>query len=267
MRQHLRNISLIARTLILEAWRRREVYAIVIVTTLLIVGLRFIHFFHMGDLGKFYREVSLKVMNITTAVTVILLAARQLPREFSHRTIYPMLAKPVTRLEFLIGKYCGVLAAGIFCYALFMTVFIIGSVTLQRPVHAGLFVQSIYLQVLSLAVVTALVLLLSMLLNADAAVTIGIILYLASQVLMNLMSYLYDYVGRVGQLLVVVLHFVIPQLTLFDASAKVVHSVSEGAVIWKALPAWVICELTAYAAVYIVLYFAGAYLLFRRRPL
>jgi hypothetical protein len=65
----------------------------------------------------------------------------------------------------------------------------------------------------------------------------------------------------------VVLHFVIPQLTLFDASAKVVHSVSEGAVIWTGLPAWVICELTAYAAVYIVLYFAGAYFLFRRRPL
>ena len=57
MKQRLRNIRLIAWTLMLEAYRRREIYAIVFVTTVLIVGLRMIRFFEMEDLGKFYREI------------------------------------------------------------------------------------------------------------------------------------------------------------------------------------------------------------------
>ena len=66
MRQRARNIFLIAWTLVLEAWRRREIYAIVLVTVALIIGLRFVRFFDIESFGKFYREISLKVMNITT---------------------------------------------------------------------------------------------------------------------------------------------------------------------------------------------------------
>jgi len=275
MRQRARNLRLIGWTLLLEAWRRREVYAIVLVTTALLIGLRFVRFFEMEGLGKFYREISLKVMNVTTAATVILLAARQLPREFSDRTIYPLLAKPVSRLEFLLGKFLGVMGAGVFCYALFMAVFLVGSVTLEAPMNMALFAQSVYLQVLSLGVLASLVFLLSMLLNADAAVTIAAILYLTSQVFMTLMSYLYDYVSRTGRWALLAMHFIVPQLTLFDPSAKTVHSVSrtvvgdaiEQTVVWRALPAGTLLQLTVYAAAYAILYLGAAHLLFRRKPL
>jgi ABC-type transport system involved in multi-copper enzyme maturation permease subunit len=105
MKQRFRNVWLLAWTLMLEAWRRREIYIIVAVTVALIAGLRMVHFFNIEGLGKFYREICLKSMNLTTGLTVIFLAARQLPREFTNRTIYPLLAKPVSRMEFLLGKY------------------------------------------------------------------------------------------------------------------------------------------------------------------
>lgn len=275
MTQRFRNIRLIAWTLMLEAWRRREIYAIVFVTTVLIVGLRLIRFFEMEDLGKFYREISLKTMNVTTAATIILLAARQLPREFTNRTIYPLLAKPVSRLEFLLGKYLGVLMAGIFCYGLFMIVFTIGSVTLKAPIQTPLFLQSIYLQVLSFCVLASLVFLLSMMLNADAAITLSAVLFIASQILMNTMAQIYDYVPAASRAALLVLHFLVPQLTLFDASSKVVHSINvvvvDGVrvpeVVWGALAWNTIGSLTLYALVYSVLFLGGAYLFFRRRPL
>ncbi len=272
----LRNIWLVTWTLMLEAWRRREIYAIVIVTTLMIVGLRMVHFFEIDGLGKFYREMGLKVMNFTTALTVILLAARQLPREFSNRTIYPLLAKPVGRMAFLAGKYFGVLLAGYFCYALFMLIFIIGSVTLDAPYNETLFVQAIYLQCLSFAILAAMVFMFSMVLNIDAAITLSTILFVASQVLMNLMREAYDTLESAmlkGFLLL--LHFIIPQLTLFDASAKVVHSVSViqhgqdrvEQLVWGPLPWGTVGTLTVYALVYVVVFLSIAYVLFRRKPL
>lgn len=267
MRAALRNSFLIASTPAIEAWRRREIYAIVIVTTLLLVALRFVHFFEIEGLGKFYRDIGLRVMNVTAAATVILLAARQLPREFADRTIYPLLAKPVRRGEFLIGRFFGVWAAGAFCYGLFMLVFLFASATLDAPMNAALFLQSVYLQLLALGLVAALVFLLSMLLNADAAMTIAAILYLASQILMNLMSYIYDGLPPVSRGVLVVLHFLIPQLTLFDASSRVIHSISDGRLVWGPLPAGVVGALTAYGTAYILVFLGGAYLLFRRRPL
>ena len=267
MMPHVRNVFLIARTLLYEAWRRREVYAIVIVTSIVLGALRYVRFFDIPDLGKFYREAALKVMNVITAATVILLAARQLPREFTLRTIYPLLAKPVSRMEFLVGKFLGVIAAGVFCYALFMAVFIVVNATLHVPIEKTLFIQSVYLQILSLAVVASLVFFLSMVLHADAAVTLAAILYLFSQTFMNLTTYLYDYVGQWAQWFLLSLMYAIPQLTLFDASARVVHSVDKGQVIWSALPAWVLLAMTGYAFAYSLAFLAASYLLFRRRPL
>jgi ABC-type transport system involved in multi-copper enzyme maturation permease subunit len=267
MRSRLRNIRLIGGVLLLEAWRRREIYAIVIVTLVLLAGLRFVHFFDISGLGKFYREISLKVMNVTTAMTVILLAARQLPREFKDRTIYPLLAKPISRLEFLLGKFGGVLLAGLFCYGLFVCVFLVASVTLQAPIHMGVFAQAVYLQALSIAVVAALTMAFSMLFNTDAAVTLATIIYITSQVMFSLMSYLYDGLAPAARWGLLFMHYVIPQLTLLDMSSKAIHSVTGTTIVWRPLPFGTMLELTIYASAYVLIYLAVAYLMFRRRPL
>ncbi len=261
MRAYLRNLWLVSKTIAIEAIRRKEIYAIVLVSLAFIAGLRIVKFFHVEGLGKFYREISLKVMNATTALTVILLAARQLPREFQNRTIYPLLAKPVSRHNFLFGKFLGVMLAAAFCYGLFMVVFLVGSLTIKSPMNAGLFIQFVYLQLWNFTVLSGLAFLLSLLVNIDAAITICILLYLSSQVLMNLLSYLYDSVNPWQQTFLLVLHFVLPQLSLFDLSAKVVHGV------WPPIASWAVWALTAYGAVYLSLYLSGSYVLFRRRAL
>jgi ABC-type transport system involved in multi-copper enzyme maturation permease subunit len=261
MRSYLRNTWLVAKTIGTEAIRRKEIYAIVLVSLVLIGGLRVVKFFNVEGLGKFYREISLEVMNVATALTVILLAARQLPREFQNRTLYPLMAKPIRRDNLLLGKFLGVMLAAAFCYAMFMAVFLAGSLTIKSPVNAGLFLQFIYLQFWNFAVLGGLAFLLSLMLNIDAAITICILLYIFSQVLMSLMSYIYDYISPLQQTFLLGVHFVVPQLSLFDLSAKVVHG------IWPPIASWAMWGLTAYGAAYTVLYLSGTYLLFRRRAL
>lgn len=256
-----RNIWLIARTILLEALRRRELYAIVLVSVLLLAGLRFVTFFDIEGLSKFYREIALKTMNLATALVAILLAARQLPREFKNRTLYPLLAKPVTRLEFLLGKYVGVLLATGFCYAMFLAIFVVACVSLKAPVNYGLFAQGIYLQAVSISVVSAMTFLLSLLLNIDAAITLATLLFMSSQVLMTLMSYLWDVVGSVQRALIIGLHYLIPQLTLFDVSAKITHN------IWAPLSMKSMMTLSVYGLVYSFIFLSMAYVLFRKRPI
>ena len=55
------------------------------------------------------KDVSLGAMSIFTSLLAIVATAQLIPRDLEDRTIYTILAKPVPRYEYLIGKLTGVL--------------------------------------------------------------------------------------------------------------------------------------------------------------
>ncbi len=258
----LRPIRAIAASVLLEGVRRKEIYVIIGLCCLLIGMILTLDFFGMDGLVKFYREIALKLMGGATVVAVLLLATRQLPREFELRTIYPLLARPVGRLTFLLGKGLGVCAAAAFCYGLFMLLFVAGILILGGEMNWGLFLQHLLLQMLQAAVLTSGCFLLSLALNYDAALVIGFLIVFASGVLSSAALMLYDLTNAAGRVLIQVLTYALPQLLLFDLSEKVVHSD-----IWPPLSSGTMAALTLYAVVYTVVFMTGAYVLFRRRPL
>ncbi len=257
-----RAVRLIAGTVLKESLRRREMYVLVFAACSLLAIILSMDFFGLRGLSKFYREISLRVMGLTTAFAVIVLAARQLPRELENRTIYPLLARPIRRAEFLLGKLTGVLLAGILCFALFMFIFVLGSLRMHVHIPWIHFLQHLYLQVLMLAIVATLGFLLSLLVNTDAAITICTLLFLLSAVSSMMLVNLYGYMDWLGRRVLIFLTYFLPQLTLFDLSEKTVHAEQ-----WPPLQASVLLTLSLYASVYIALYFIGALVLFRRKEL
>ncbi len=58
---------------------------------------------------KILKDVSLGAMSIFTSLLAIVATAQLLPRDIEDHTIYTILAKPVPRYEYLIGRLAGVL--------------------------------------------------------------------------------------------------------------------------------------------------------------
>jgi len=260
--KHARAIVAIARSVTLEAIRRKEIY-VLIAACLLLTGLAFsLNIFDLGGLVKFYREITLRLMGTFTAVAVSLLAVRQLPREFEQRTIYPLLARPVPRSVFILGKAVGVLLVALASYALFVTIYIIGMHYLDGELAWGLLWQHVYLQFLQMGLLTSGAFLLSLLVSPDAAATLALLLYFASNVMGHMALSLYELTHTAGRAFLHLLTYALPQFVLFDLSGKVLHSE-----IWDPLSLSVMGALTAYALIYSLLYGVGAYALFRRRPL
>ena len=56
------------------------------------------------------KDVSLGAMSIFTWLLAVLATAMLLPKDIEDRTLYTILAKPVPRFEYLLGKLLGVLA-------------------------------------------------------------------------------------------------------------------------------------------------------------
>jgi ABC-type transport system involved in multi-copper enzyme maturation permease subunit len=258
----MRAIWLIAKTVLIESVRRKEIYIIVLAASSMIGMVMTLDFFSLEGLVKFYREIALKVTSVATALTVLVLATRQLPREFERRTIYPLLAKPVSRLQFLAGKLLGVMMAAFLCLFLFMAVYVLGALYLGSEVPYGIFLQYVYLQGIMMLILATLGFWLSMILNIDAAISLGVLFFATAATFTSIITFIYEIVGRAQQVLLLCILYGLPQLTLFDLSAKAVH-----AGVWNPLSARILAELTAYGLVYAALYFTLATLSFRRKPL
>lgn len=258
----MRAVWLIARTVLIEAVRRREIYAIVMISVLLIGAVMTVDFFGLRGLTKFYAEVALKVMGLSTAVTAIVLAARQLPREFEARTIYPLLAKPVGRGRFIAGKVLGVMLASAFCLSLFLSVYVAGTGYLGGRLAWGLLAQYAWLQMVGCLVLVTLSLWLSLVVNLDAAITFALVFMATSSVVSGAVSYLYDFAGGFGQAVLVAATYGLPQMGLFDLSEKTVHAEA-----WAPLDLGTMAAVTAYGAFFSALYAGAAWWCFRRRAL
>jgi len=82
---------------------------------LLLVGLVFIGsaiFFSQYSLGeqeqlKVIKDTCLGIISVISTLIAIVGTAQLLPSEVENRTIYTILAKPVRRFEFLLGKFYG----------------------------------------------------------------------------------------------------------------------------------------------------------------
>jgi len=55
------------------------------------------------------KDISLGAMSIFSSLLAIVATARLIPQEVEDRTVYTILAKPVPRVEYLLGKLLGVL--------------------------------------------------------------------------------------------------------------------------------------------------------------
>ncbi len=91
-----------------ELVRQKVFYFLLIFALLLIGSSTFLLQFSFQDQFQMLKAFSLGAMSIFTSLLAILPTAGLLPRDIEDRTLYTILAKPVSRLEYLLGKLCGV---------------------------------------------------------------------------------------------------------------------------------------------------------------
>lgn len=92
-----------------ELVRLKVFYFLLIFALILIGNSLFMARLSFQQEFQVLKDVSLGAMSIFTSILAIVATAQLLPRDVEDRTIYTILAKPVPRYEYLIGKLGGVL--------------------------------------------------------------------------------------------------------------------------------------------------------------
>lgn len=259
MNTHIKKTFAVARVTILESIRRKDPYVVLILGLAMFLGAAIFSRFGVEGLEKFVKDVGLTVTGIFSIIVCVIAAARQMPHEIENRTLYPLLAKPIGRTGFYLGKFVGI---GIMSSAVVLTFFILLRAILlgfKIPV-GGIFYQAFYLRVVSMWFIAAGVLCLSLFLTHGANVTISLMGCVCMQLFAHSILYIHEELTGLGLRLAEAMYWLAPHLELFDLSKKVIHG-------WPVIPASVLVGLTLYGAIYTGLFLTVGCLRLRRMPL
>jgi len=251
----------ISVVVILELYRRKDFYVLFILTGLITLLMGSLSFFGDDQSVRYLREICLLLIWVSALVIAITTTARQIPAERENRTILPLLAKPVTRGQVLLGKFLGCwLACGL---ALLVFYLFFGVVSGSRE-HAwpmANYFQALWLHWWMLAIVVALALAGSIVFAAPASnaticfVVTGGILLVGRHLNTVALS-----LPEPSQSVLYAVYFAIPHLEFFDVRDLITHQ-------WAPIAWWAWAVATLYAALYAALFLVLAWLFFRRQPL
>jgi ABC-2 type transport system permease protein len=105
----LSRIYAITTNTVTELTRLKVFYVLLVFALLLIGSSIFMAQFSFQQEFQILKDVSLGAISIFTSLLAIVATARLLPQDIDDRTVYTILAKPVPRFEYVLGKIAGVL--------------------------------------------------------------------------------------------------------------------------------------------------------------
>jgi ABC-type Na+ efflux pump permease subunit len=105
----LGRVGAIAGNTIIGLARLKIFYVLLLFALLLIGSSVFMAQMTFQEEFQVLKDTGLGAMSLFTSLLAIIATARLLPQEIEDRTVYTVLAKPVSRFEYLAGKLFGVL--------------------------------------------------------------------------------------------------------------------------------------------------------------
>jgi Cu-processing system permease protein len=255
-------IFAISAVVMKEMIRRKDFYVLFIITALITLVMGAINIFNDKTIAGYLKELALLLIWICSVVMAITASARQLYAEKENRTIFPLLAKPVSRAKFLLGKFFGCwLACGI---ALFVFYLFLGIVAASREhsIDVGAYMVAILLHWGALGVVIAMALLGSIVFATPASN--GTICFIVVAAILLLGRHLNTIALQTGGWLGDVIYGVYYMLPRLDWA----FSLREFLVFHNPMPPLLVwSQALLFYVMYAGLLMFASWLLFRRRPL
>lgn len=267
----MRVIRDIALHVFKESVRDRVPYTLVFFAVLLIATSYLLGQLTAGQEVKIIKDLGLAATSIIGLFIAIFIGIGLVSREVERRSIYNLLSKPVSRRQVVVGKYFGLLLTlfvniGVMTVALYGVLGYFSYVSdpiakagWDTPALDPALLTATGLIFVELAVVTAIALLFSTFSSPllSAALTFG--LFVVGHFNADLKNFDQILASKPAASLARALYYLLPNLTLFDVKAEVVHGyhVSGTAVAWA----------MGYAVAYIAILVATAVFIFERRDL
>ncbi len=255
------NALAIAGVVIKELYRRKDFYVLFVLTALITLVMGSVSVFNQENVVRYLKEICLFLIWASSLVIAITTTARQIPAERENRTLFPLLAKPVTRNQVVAGKFLGCWLACGLALTVFYVFFGIMCAAKEHDWPVVQYFQALTLHWFALGVVCAMTMLGSIVFAAPSSNnTITFVVCAAIFLTARHLNKVALKMSEPLQTVVQAVYFAIPHLELFDVRDLIVHD-------WGTIPWLVWAAALGYAAVYAALFLGLACVAFRRKAI
>lgn len=266
----MKSILALATITFKEGIRNRSVYGIVIFA-LFILGLNVaVAGFFMREIGKVTVDMNLSALSFSGLLLVFFVGINLMAKDIDRKTIHLVLSKPISRIEYIWGKYLGLLlfvGAALLVVLSFSSITVLGLRALYpayfEPFSWMVYFLAAFFIFLRLAVLSAIVVFFSAITTSSFVTLIfSVCSYLVGQTIEEVVFYLRSSLPAeeisisLRRFIEGITH-VFPNLTAFDFQIEAAHALPIGGER--------IATSLGYGVVYIALLLLLASLIFRRR--
>jgi Cu-processing system permease protein len=257
----MRRAGIVALNTFREAVRDRVLYSLVFFALLMMVAAIVVGQISIGIEESVIVSLGLSAISVIGLLISIFLGVALVSKEMEKRTLYALLAKPVRRWEFLLGKFGGLvltLAVNTAAMALgLLLVMLYVKHALERS--DAVVLVAVYFILLKLALIVALALLFSCYTTPLLAILFTAGLYIVGLYVQELRNLPVDVMSPGTAAFTKWLSYLLPNFENFNVMALAAHG--------RAVPGALILQNTLYAFVYCTMVLTAASVVFSRRNL
>lgn len=257
----MNKILAIAQNTFKEAIRDKILYSLILFALLMIGSSLVLGMISINIETKVTIDVGLSAMSVIGAVIAVFIGINLVHKEIDKKTLYSILAKPVERAQFILGKFFGLAFTLLVNLLIMMAGLVMVLVYLVHgfsEVHSSLFVAGflIYLQLL---LITGIALVFSSFSTPALSAMFTLALYFIGQFNADIRHF--GMMSRNGMLQAATagLYYLLPNFGNFNVIAGASHG--------KPIAAMLVLYDVGYSAVVLAILLSAAALIFRQRDL
>ena len=252
----IERVLAIGRNTFREAVRGKLFAAIGVFGVVLMASSAIVGPLSLGEQARITQDLGLAGMSLLGFMVAILIGTGIVYTEVERRTIYTVIAKPVERWQFVLGKFAGlngtisVLVAG-------MTLILLGAAYIDMGHFKPQLLQAVLLTWVELMVMTSLAILMSVMCSPILGALFTCLLYIIGHTSGDLHELAQHFGSGTVKSLTSIAYYILPNLEYFNIRSKVIHGVSID-------PAYMVFAC-AYGLLYTIVFLTVAGVVFERK--
>jgi ABC-type transport system involved in multi-copper enzyme maturation permease subunit len=215
------NIWTIARNTFTEGIRAKTLYALGAYGLLLAFSVTALVPLALGEHARLLRDFGLSGIEFLSVSLVIVVGTTLVYKEMEKRTIYVIIARPVKRLHFLMGKYLGMEMLVGLLIALMAGMFFAGTL-LQNGEVAWVLFLPIGMIFLKVSLINAIALFFSSLSSPFLGAVFTFCIYLAGTLSGDIMNLAQRIPSQTVKILLRVIYYLLPNLNNMDLKNQII---------------------------------------------
>lgn len=249
-------VAVIALNTFREAKRDRILYLLFFFAALSIAASRVLAILTVGDRIKIVMDVGLASISIFGVLMAILMGTGLVYKEIDKKTIFTLLSKPIHRVEFILGKFLGLVLTLAVMTGLMTLIFLVLLFLHTFRIEWAMLVAVAYI-FLELILLTAVAILFSTFSTPILSSIFSLSFYVIGHMSWGLEALIRKIRPGFSRTLAQFLYMVLPDLENFNFKTEVVHGL--------AIPAGIHAWAVLYGLLYTAFILGLAVLIFRRR--